>query len=407
MVAPQRRLALRDQTLIECGGTRNKSRSVSWNSTGQYLASGSSDRFAKIFSVEHATSGVGRELQSLTGHQATVERVRFHPTEPTVLVTAGNDATVRVWDARVAGASRCTGRIDLRADRKRYPAPCVASVEWHPGIAPVGAAGGNGGVLRYLVVAEKDDSVHVYDARRLSAGSTSSRGGRSGTAPAQGSAEPVRSFNLRPDVLQEALFSPSGTHLVAATKSGTTGMGEIRAWAWDAPASAEGEEETPKTHSTFVGHTGPIYTLRFSPDGTRLASGGFDSLVGLWDVESMVCRRTIARRTKFVRSVAFSSDGGVVATSTEEDGIDIADSETGEQLGIVKLWSDERRQIRSRLGLGIQGGGADELCFHPRSMVLACARGFEGHTAAPGGLAPPQNAVPAMVTVARLGFSSA
>ena len=108
MVAPQRRLALRDQTLIECGGTRNKSRSVSWNSTGQYLASGSSDRFAKIFSVEHATSGVGRELQSLTGHQATVERVRFHPTEPTVLVTAGNDATVRVWDARVAGASRCT-----------------------------------------------------------------------------------------------------------------------------------------------------------------------------------------------------------------------------------------------------------------------------------------------------------
>merc|ERR1719162_2926426 len=51
--------------------------------------------------------------------------------------------------------------------------------------------------------------------------------------------------------------------------------------------------------STFVGHTGPIYSISFSPDGKFLATGGNDALVGLWDVKSMTCQATISSRTKF------------------------------------------------------------------------------------------------------------
>ena len=44
---------------------------------------------------------------------------------------------------------------------------------------------------------------------------------------------------------------------------------------WDA---ATGHELT-----TLRGHTGNVYTVAFSPEGTRLASGSLDGTVRLWD----------------------------------------------------------------------------------------------------------------------------
>ena len=125
--------------------------------TSQYLASGSSDKFARLFTVDHVSAanvtnassaaggpvaaGTGRELQALTGHTAGVERVRFHPSEANVLCSASSDRSVRLWDIRSAGTSRSGGRIDVGAG--------VVSVEWHPG---------QPGSVRYLALTDKTDT---------------------------------------------------------------------------------------------------------------------------------------------------------------------------------------------------------------------------------------------------------
>jgi WD40 repeat protein len=125
--------------------------------------------------------------------------------------------------------------------------------------------------------------------------------------------------------------------------------------------------KTSKKYHVYPAHTGAIYACVFSPDGNHLATGGGDALVGLWDVDTMVCTSTITRCSTFIRSVSFSYDSQVVATSTEDDTVDIAMSDTGELVGKVSLSGG-----RNRAGGG--PAGADEIAFHPKSYLLACAR---------------------------------
>ena len=33
---------------------------------------------------------------------------------------------------------------------------------------------------------------------------------------------------------------------------------------------------------TLTGHSGPVYSVAFSPDGTRVVSGSWDNLVKIW-----------------------------------------------------------------------------------------------------------------------------
>ena len=66
------------------------------------------------------------------------------------------------------------------------------------------------------------------------------------------------------------------------------------------------------------GHGGWVYSVCFSPDGRRLASGSWDNTMRLWDVETGACVKTLEGHGQFVLSVCFSPDGKQLASGSDD-----------------------------------------------------------------------------------------
>ena len=81
---------------------------------------------------------------------------------------------------------------------------------------------------------------------------------------------------------------------------------------------------------SLEGHSDWVYSVAFSPDGAKIASGSVDRSVKLWDVESGEVIHSLEGHSDHVLSVSFSPDGTKVASGS---------------YGIVKLWDVESGEV--------------------------------------------------------------
>jgi WD40 repeat protein len=269
---------------------------VAFSPDGKSVATASSDTTARVW-----TSTIGQALTILHGNSPIVTRV-FFPT-PDQLITLGADSIVRVWDAGTAP--------DLKV-LVRQRVPFVSAVRRR----------------REIDLLDADGVVHVLDpqARTVIAvrsGAIGAQGNgkvvaRLGPLLARASGDAITIFRdgrqiqqLRDKSTLPALeaasigalkFSPDGT-LIASVGDDHY----LRVW----------EVSTGHKLYAVVAHQGPVPDFSFSPDGRWIATAGTIS-VKVWDARSGGQLLLLLGPTKPVQTVLFTADGhSIVAAGND------------------------------------------------------------------------------------------
>ncbi len=201
----------------------------------------------------------------LTGHEGPVWSVAWEPGGAT-LASAGNDRTIRIWDA-VSGRSERSiecpdGPVRLlafSADGRR-----LASVSGEPVVRLWEAESGH--LLKSRTTA---------NSASINAIAWSPRGWRLAVAAGDGTITIFEGEASRPGptmaghrgAAMGVAWSPDARRIASAGQDGT-----VRIW----------DVATLQELLVLRGHAGPVWCVAWSPDGRRLASAGADRTLRVW-----------------------------------------------------------------------------------------------------------------------------
>ena len=89
------------------------------------------------------------------------------------------------------------------------------------------------------------------------------------------------------------------------------------------------EQSTPSIAHAFSGHTQPVWAIAVSSDGHTLASGGEDTAINVWRLDTGQLQHTLTGHSAAIRSLAISPNQQTIASGSGDNMIKLWDVQTG------------------------------------------------------------------------------